>query len=118
MEGSEPGVRLFRRVAFVLAFPLAAAAIIPVAAQASVQAGAAGRAGPAARLTWGRAEEVPGTAVLPGGAPLFENETTSISCVSAGNCEAAGHYSAGGRCSAGGFYGADTHRHAFVISRS
>ena len=25
---------------------------------------------------------------------------------------------AGGRCSAGGFYGADTHRHAFVISRS
>jgi hypothetical protein len=57
-----------------------------------------------AKGTWGRAEQVPGTAGLNKGG---EAEISSVSCASAGNC------------SAGGFYAdASSHLQAFVVSEA
>jgi hypothetical protein len=52
--------------------------------------------------TWGKAEEVPGTATLNTGGFA---ETDSVSCTSAGNC------------SAGGFYSDSSGAQAFVVSQ-
>jgi hypothetical protein len=78
------------RVALVLAAPVVAAAVIPVAAGASVHAG---RARPAAAAGWGKAEEMPGTAAFYRGQPGLREHVNQITCTSAGNCEAAGNYS-------------------------
>jgi hypothetical protein len=43
--------------------------------------------------TWGRAEEVPGTAALNTGGGA---QVTSVSCTAPGNCSAVGSYSAAG----------------------
>jgi len=51
--------------------------------------------------TWGKAEEVPGTAALNTDGGAF---TGSVSCASAGNC------------GAGGFYGSRGHFQAFVVN--
>jgi hypothetical protein len=53
--------------------------------------------------TWGKAQEVPGTAALNAGGAA---QVTSVSCPSAGNC------------SAGGFYTADVGQQAFVVNKS
>jgi cytochrome c551/c552 len=57
------------------------------AATGLTAAGAASSGG-----TWGRAEEVPGTAALNMGG---DAETESVSCGAAGNCSAGGYYIAG-----------------------
>jgi hypothetical protein len=48
--------------------------------------------------TWGKAEEVPGTAALNQGGPGYPDaHVDSVSCASAGNCSAGGYYTDGSR---------------------
>ena len=54
--------------------------------------------------TWGKAEEVPGTAALNTGGSA-ESASHSVSCASAGNCSAGGSYTDG-----------SGHQQAFVVS--
>ena len=54
--------------------------------------------------TWGKAEQVPGTAALNKGNAAVIN---SVSCASAGSCGAGGSYTDG-----------SGHRQAFVVSRT
>jgi hypothetical protein len=71
---------------------------------AAATAGAAGSTLASAATTWGKAEEVPGTATLNKG----ENAVTnSVSCPSAGNCTAGGSYTDG-----------SFHTQAFVVNES
>jgi D-alanine-D-alanine ligase-like ATP-grasp enzyme len=59
------------------------------AAAAAGLAGVAGARPAASGGTWGKAEEVPGTAALNAGGTA---EVYSVSCASAGNCSAGGYY--------------------------
>lgn len=56
--------------------------------------------------TWGKAEEVPGTAALNKGTQTHDAQLQSLSCASAGNCSAAGSYQN------------DTGQHVFVVSET
>ena len=73
------------------------------ATAAGAQAAAAARAA-ASGGTWGKAEEVPGTAALNKGGIA---QVDSVSCRSAGNCSAGGSYTDGSR-----------HYQAFVVGET
>src|SRR5215469_3818735 len=79
------------------AVTLAGAVLMGAPAGAKTLTGAAGLA------TWGKAEEVPGTATLNkgGSAAIY-----SVSCASAGNCSAGGEYASNSK-----------HLQAFVVSQ-
>jgi hypothetical protein len=68
---------------------VAAAALCPALLSGAGAAAAAGARAPAAGGTWGKAEEVPGTAALSTGGAA---QISSVSCASAGNCSGGGSY--------------------------
>jgi hypothetical protein len=69
-----------------------------------VSAGGAAAHAAASGGTWGKADEVPGTAALNTGGFA---QITSVSCASAGHCSAAGSYK-----------DSSHHRQVFVVSES
>jgi hypothetical protein len=71
----------------VAAAAAACMAVVPSASAAPARP-AGGAQGLATGGTWGKAQEVPGTAAL--------NGITSVSCASAGNCSAGGNYTSAG----------------------
>jgi hypothetical protein len=78
-------------VAVVGAAAFCSASLTGASAAAAGTHGTAGARAAASGVTWGIADEVPGTAALN-----HENaETTSVSCASAGNCSAGGFYTDG-----------------------
>jgi len=94
-----------RLVAGAVAAAVFCSALLTGAAGAAGKSGAAGEGGPAGAPvmsgTWGKAEQVPGTATLNKG----NAQTVSVSCASPGNCAAGGGYT--DRLS---------HHQAFVVS--
>jgi hypothetical protein len=88
--------QLLRRRPAVIA-PAAAVALLtgasPVAAQGRSSAGSAGRVRAVTGGTWGKAEEVPGTAVLNTGGNAA---VQSVSCPSKGSCSTGGYYTNAG----------------------
>ena len=81
---------------------LCAALLTGGGASAAGLPGVAGARAAASGGTWGKAEEVPGTAALNTAGAAAIN---SVSCASAGNCSAGG-----------GYYGGATGDQAFVVS--
>jgi hypothetical protein len=83
-------MRDMRRCAIsVVAVAAACAAVLQGASAAAATSPVGGARDEAASVTWGKAQEVPGTATLNkgGGAGI-----TAMSCASVGNCSAGGYY--------------------------